>query len=107
MIDLQLYRIANHYGLEPQLNQLQEECAELIQAINKYRRLGTETGEYGFSKRAVPSGVIEEIADVEIMLSQARILLGENVSDEIDRRKEDKIRRQISLIESEVRTNDK
>ena len=29
---------AEHYGYEAQSNQLVEECAELIQAVSKYRR---------------------------------------------------------------------
>ena len=30
--------IANHYGLEKQLDQTVEECSELIQAIMKWKR---------------------------------------------------------------------
>ena len=99
MIDLQRYVIANAYGLEPQLNVLQEECAELIQAISKYRR-------DGITLASVPSGLIEEIADVEIMLGQMRILLGEHVDREIDNRKDEKIRRQIHRIQSEDNENE-
>lgn len=32
---------AKYYGYEAQSNQLVEECAELIQAVNKYRRVET------------------------------------------------------------------
>ena len=96
MIDLRLARIAEHYGLEPQLNLLQEECAELIHAVSKYRRDGMKL-------ESVPSGLIEEIADVEIMLAQARILLGDHVEHAIDISKNDKIKRQLERIESEVR----
>ena len=31
--------IADYYGYEAQSNQLIEECAELIQAINKHKRV--------------------------------------------------------------------
>ena len=31
-------KIAQYYGYDAQSNQLIEECAELIQAVNKYRR---------------------------------------------------------------------
>ena len=99
MIDLQLYVIANAYGLEPQLNFLQDECSELIQEISKYRR-------DGITLDSVPSGLIEEIADVEIMLGQMRILLGEHVDREIDNRKDEKIRRQIHRIQSEDNKNE-
>lgn len=40
MTDLRIYQISKQYGMESQLNILQEECAELIQAISKYRRMG-------------------------------------------------------------------
>ena len=94
MTDMCLAFIANHYGIDPQLNVLQEECAELIQAVSKYRRDGMKL-------ESVPSGLIEEIADVEIMLEQARILLGDHVNCEIDRRKTEKIIRQLERIRSE------
>ena len=93
MIDLRLAMIAEHYELEPQLNVLQEECAELIQAVSKYRRDGMKL-------ESVPSGLIEEIADVEIMLEQTRILLGEHVNREIDRRKNDKINEAFQILNS-------
>lgn len=57
-------------GYEEQSNQLVEECAELIQAVSKYRRATTE------AKKAVAvENLIEEIADVEIMLEQIKYLL--------------------------------
>ena len=61
---------AKHYGYEAQSNQLVEECAELIQAVSKYRRAE------GADKRAVAlENLIEEIADVEIMIEQIKYLL--------------------------------
>lgn len=61
---------AKYYGYESQSSQLVEECAELIQAVSKYRRANTE------AKRAVAlENLIEEIADVEIMLEQIKYLL--------------------------------
>ncbi len=68
---------AKYYGYEAQSNQLVEECAELIQAVSKYRRavtgLGQPTAE---DKKAVAlENLIEEIADVEIMLEQVKYLL--------------------------------
>lgn len=56
--------IAKHYGENNQLNQLQEELAELIKAVNKYRRDEDNI-----------DNLIEEIADVEIMLQQIKYLL--------------------------------
>ena len=37
------YKVADYYGYEAQSNQLVEECAELIQAVNKYRRARAES----------------------------------------------------------------
>lgn len=56
--------IAKHYGEANQLNQLQEELAELIVAVNKYRRSADNI-----------TNLVEEIADVEIMLQQIKCLL--------------------------------
>ena len=53
------------YG-ERQLDQAQEELAELIVAISKYKR--------NVSKLTI-ANVIEEIADVRIMLKQVMMLL--------------------------------
>ena len=62
----QIKYIANRYGKESQLRQLQEECAELIVACSKILRN---------SNRAV-NNLIEEIADVRIMIEQIEFLYG-------------------------------
>ena len=59
-------RIAEHYGYKSQSKMLIEECAELIQAISKYNRETTE-------KRM--ENLVEEIADVEMMIDQIKYLL--------------------------------
>lgn len=51
------------YGIEAQSRQAMEECAELIQAINKALRYPTAASR---------AQLIEEIADVEIMLQQLK-----------------------------------
>ena len=57
--------IINKYGKTTQLNMVKEECAELIKAVCKYERdPGTET----------TMKISEEIADVEIMISQLKIM---------------------------------
>ena len=73
-------KTADYYGFDAQCNQLIEECAELIQAVNKYRRaqgIGQKT-----SLREVDAlhNLIEEMVDVEIMLDQLKYLL--KLSDE-------------------------
>lgn len=56
------------WGRTSQIDMLQEECAELIVAINKYKRNHNGTIE----------AVLEEIADVEIMIDQIKVLLEVN-----------------------------
>lgn len=60
------------YGKEPQCRQAMEECAELIQAINKCLRYP--------SKEECKNNLIEEIADVEIMLYQLKVMF--NIDDD-------------------------
>lgn len=60
------------YGKEAQSRQVMEECAELIQAINKCLRHPNKEG--------CKNNLIEEIADVEIMLYQLKVMF--NVSDD-------------------------
>lgn len=64
--------IADYYGRVAQDNLLIEECAELIQAINKYHR----AFNHGSSEEIYKAydNFVEEIADVEIMLAQAKYL---------------------------------
>lgn len=71
MLDWEKQNIENaeHYGYEPQSNMLIEEMAELTQAISKYRR---DNSKKNFDN------IIEEIADVEVMLHQIKHLLGIN-----------------------------
>ena len=60
------------WGLDLQLNMAQEECAELIMAINKLRR----------SKYRRKSFVAEEIADVRIMINQ--IVMGLKIEKQVE-----------------------
>lgn len=53
-------RAIKSWGIMAQLGMVQEECAELIAAINKFRRSNS------------PEIVIDELIDVEIMLEQMR-----------------------------------
>ena len=69
-ISLEIEKIAEHYGYESRSNLLVEECAELIQAVSKYRRAQTaEKAEIALEN------LVEEIVDVEIMLEQIKYLL--------------------------------
>ena len=58
--------IINHFGVNRQSRQAMEECGELIQAINKMLRYPDDE-----VKRIE---LIEEIADVLIMITQLKIM---------------------------------
>lgn len=97
--------IAEHYGYESQSRQLIEEIAELTVAINKLWRVERFCDRKniidvkGFSYPETKE-IIGEIADVEIMLSQIKYLLGCN--DEVEQEKERKILRQLERMKEEV-----
>lgn len=81
MLDWEKQNIENaeHYGYEPQSNMLVEEMAELTQAINKFwRKNKCGVGIWIPSKGKELEQIIEEIADVEVMLHQIKHLLGIN-----------------------------
>lgn len=105
MRDKRYSYIANYYGMTAQLLQTIEECAELIQAINKYMRAlsnvkkapcGSE--EYQAVKDA-RLNVAEEAADVQIMVNQISILLGINA--EIEEQTDRKLKRTTDRIRKE------
>ena len=70
--------IADQYGHEPQSRMLQEEAAELIQAVNKYYR---STNKLGFKSGEQADNLIEEMADVIIMIIQE--LMFQNTDPEL------------------------
>lgn len=65
-------RAIHSYGKDNQMRIAQEECAELIQALNKYHRYGKSKQ---FAEMAL-ANVKEEMADVQIMLDQLQIIFG-------------------------------
>ena len=94
--------IADSYGYAEQSMQCIEECAELIQAINKFRRAANEHKPYEVLQEKVLN-IIEEIADVELMLEQMVYLIRVKRED-IDAIKKQKINRTISRMNSEPST---
>lgn len=65
-------KIADHYGLNAQLNVATEELAELIQAIARFRRVD----ENDMLELAIRKNLVaEEMADVEVMLAQIKYLM--------------------------------
>lgn len=86
-----IIKIADHYGLDVQCNQLVEEMAELMVALNKLHR----------KKPNAIYAVVEEIADVEIMLEQIKYLL--DLDDGyISNIKHFKISRELERMENEM-----
>lgn len=88
--------IANRYGYEAQSRQCIEEMSELTQAINKLWRKKTYGGD---SKEISQSrkNVLEEIADVSIMICQMKELLGVK-EDDISEIINQKLDRQLERI---------
>jgi predicted RNA-binding Zn-ribbon protein involved in translation (DUF1610 family) len=82
--------IAAHYGVENQKYKACEEMAELIQVLMK-----TETEKIEFSHF---ENIIDEIADVCIMIEQLRFLFGEV---DVDNRIVAKLNRQLERMERE------
>lgn len=87
--------IVEHYGFNCQSRQLFEEMGELTVAINKWWRCDGSVEERA-AKRA---NIIEEIADVQIMLDQMIYFLC--CYKEVEDVKQAKIWRQLKRMESE------
>ena len=86
------------WGNDLQLSILQEECAELIQAISKVRRYGPG---YEDEMKFIDD-LAEEIADVEIMIEQAKHMYDwENFKQKISVKKSLKLERLKKLLEEE------
>lgn len=82
-----LQEIIKHYGVNPQMDMAIEECSELIKALLKFRRN---------SNNSAWEAVIDELADVEIMISQMKIIF--DCSGEVESRIDFKIKRQIERM---------
>lgn len=79
--------IIDTYGTKAQEDIAIEECSELIKAICKNRRNPSDETR---------KGIIDEIADVEIMIEQLKII--HSCSREAEERIDYKIERQIDRI---------
>ena len=93
-------KIADTYGYDAQSRQLIEEMAELTQAINKYWRKQLSCGAFPYpleENSKEEKAIIEEIADVEICISQLKYLLCIKDTD-IDQIIEQKLNRQLERI---------
>lgn len=70
------------YGQHNQLAMAQEDCAELIQAISKLNR-AEDNDHPGRAAKAALNHLMEEHADVQIMLDQIRIMFPSKAYDTI------------------------
>jgi hypothetical protein len=85
--------IMAHYGAEHQKDILIEECAELIQATEKTRRMQ--------DKPDFTADMVQEMADVQIMLWEFQSLMNAYWRGEFDNAVSEKLRRQRERIANE------
>lgn len=83
-------KIADHYGYFWQRDMLTEECAEVIQAVNKCRRCCIDAQD----------NFLGELADIKVLLAQMEHFLNE---DKITAIANEKIARELKRIEKEKR----
>ena len=86
--DFRYMAIADHYGIERQLHQLAEECSELAVEASHSARKG------------VTVKIIEEMADVEIMIEQI-VYLAKIDRKDIEECIQYKLERQMKRIKEE------
>lgn len=84
-----LNTIVETYGSDKQEDMAIEECSELIKAILKFRRSNAKDSD-------LRDAVIDEIADVQIMLTQLGIIF--NCVEEVNERIDFKIDHQMGRI---------
>lgn len=81
MNEYDIYRQAvERFGPTHQINKAVEELGELTQALMRYQ-----------NDEPVIGNVAEEIADVEIMIEQLKIILGERYESYLELKKAEKI----------------
>ena len=98
--DQKIRHIANHYGFESQSRQLMEECGELAQAVNKMWRATKALSQDPKQAMAVieaENNLVEEIADVSIVIAQIQQILGIS-HDRVADQAEIKLDREIERI---------
>lgn len=78
------YEVISKWGIDAQLWMVVEECSELLNAIAKYKR-----------GREKSSAILEELADVSILIEQMAGYFGEN---EFIRIKKAKLQRLLSRV---------
>lgn len=82
------------FGPESQIQMAIEECAELIDALCKFRR-----------ERVGPIDVATEIADVQIMCAQLSYMFGEKMVSDERARKIDRLKKRLIKYENAIEPN--
>lgn len=101
--------IADFCGYDAQSRQAIEEMAELTQAINKYWRKILKCGEIKLESGTIQKdnkeyqNLVEEIADVQIMIWQLRYLADADIKRVVKK----KLDRQIERIDKKSSTEEK
>jgi len=80
--------VLDAWGMKSQFGMVQEECAELIVAINKLSRANDDS-----QRDLAILNIADELADVEIMVEQIKVWLEQKEYNVFDRIKEAKLRR--------------
>lgn len=93
--------ILMHYGEANQRRQLIEECAELIQAVAKLDRAYSDIYKGAKDVDEAKAHVLEEMADVTIMIEQVTAAMYDQGKFLIDNMIEYKLNRQLARIEGE------
>lgn len=91
-------RIISEYGADPQIDVAIEEMSELIKALLKLRRVHKK-GDCE-SHLECRKAIIDELADVSIMIRQMEILF--QAEEETDKRIDTKIARQLKRLEGDI-----
>lgn len=98
-------RLVDKFGHDPQLNQLTEECSELLVAVNKLRRKfdpAISQFQYNNNEQLLVN-CIEEIVDVKIMLEQLKVILQQKYPDaSIERAIEAEMQWKLGKIEERL-----
>lgn len=94
-----LAKIIDHFGMKNQLKKFNEECYELIEAIREYEQevyccdeCCHHEGCHAFCTEEVRRHIVEEVADVQVLLNQIKMFyivreedLIEEMEEKIDR----------------------
>ena len=91
------------YGVRNQLDQVTEECGELITAINKAKRaaligykIRKPHGNTPIKQALVYYNLCSEVADVRIMLKQMELMLDKDTIDLCEQRKVARLQKELN-----------